>query len=116
MKDLAKSLDDSSCAAARVGPKILSPASRNASTTPAASASTPSRKGKKASDATTESFRLRLAAAAFWVARRTLSMRLIWPAPTPRVMPSRQNTMALDFTYLPTHQAKSRSDHCGSAG
>src|SRR5688500_3222112 len=38
MNDLAKSLEDSSCAAARVGPKIFSPVSRNASTTPAASA------------------------------------------------------------------------------
>src|SRR5687768_11259622 len=37
MKLLAKSLDASSCAAARLGPKIFSPASRNASTTPAAS-------------------------------------------------------------------------------
>src|ERR1051325_1001728 len=38
MNALAKSLDDSSCAAARVGAKILRPASRKASTTPAASA------------------------------------------------------------------------------
>ena len=37
MKALAKSFDASSCAAARVGPKIASPASRNVSTTPAAS-------------------------------------------------------------------------------
>jgi hypothetical protein len=37
MKRLANSLDDSSCAAAFVGPKILSPAAWNASTTPAAS-------------------------------------------------------------------------------
>src|SRR5688572_15591296 len=37
MKLLAKSLDASSCAAARLGPKIFRPASRNASTTPAAS-------------------------------------------------------------------------------
>src|SRR3954466_11223013 len=37
MKLLAKSFEDSSCAAARVGPKILSPASRKRSTTPAAS-------------------------------------------------------------------------------
>src|SRR3989442_8147821 len=38
MKDLAKSLEDSSCAAALVGPNIFRPASRKASTTPAASA------------------------------------------------------------------------------
>src|SRR3954466_4299587 len=38
MNALAKSLDDSSCAAARVAPKILMPASRKASTAPAASA------------------------------------------------------------------------------
>src|SRR5574340_641876 len=37
MNALAKSLEDSSCAAALVGPKILRPAARNASTTPAAS-------------------------------------------------------------------------------
>ena len=37
MKRLAKSLEDSSCAAALVGPNIFSPAARNASTTPAAS-------------------------------------------------------------------------------
>src|SRR6266850_3601445 len=38
MNALAKSLEDSSCTAARVAPKILIPASRKASTTPAASA------------------------------------------------------------------------------
>src|SRR3954466_6066269 len=38
MNALAKSLDDSSCAAARVAPKILMRASRKASTAPAASA------------------------------------------------------------------------------
>src|SRR3989338_2321929 len=37
MKRLAKSLDDSSCAAALVGPKIFRPSARKASTTPAAS-------------------------------------------------------------------------------
>src|SRR6185503_2505645 len=37
MNDLAKSFDDSSCAAARFGPKMRRPASMNASTTPAAS-------------------------------------------------------------------------------
>src|SRR5205807_930605 len=37
MKLLAKCLDDSSCAAARVGPKMRSPAPRNASTMPLAS-------------------------------------------------------------------------------
>src|SRR5918992_917412 len=37
MKLLAKSFDASSCAAARLGPKIFSPASRKASTMPAAS-------------------------------------------------------------------------------
>ena len=37
MKRLAKSLELSSCAARRVGPKILRPAARNVSTIPAAS-------------------------------------------------------------------------------
>ena len=37
MNALAKSFELSSCAAARVGPKIARPAARNASTMPAAS-------------------------------------------------------------------------------
>src|SRR3954462_15817979 len=63
MNALAKSLDDSSCAAARVAPKILMPASRKASTTPAASAASgpttviwmPSFFAKATSSATSES-------------------------------------------------------------
>ena len=46
---------------------------------------------------------------AFMAAMRALSMRLIWPAPTPMVMPPEQNTMALDFTNFATRQAKRRS-------
>ena len=43
-------------------------------------------------------------------------MRLICPAPTPSVMPYRQNTIALDFTYLATRKAKMRSFISSSVG
>ena len=66
----------------------------------------PSRNGKNASDATTEPSSERPASAALIAAMRALSTRLICPAPTPSVMRSPQNTMAFDFTYLATRQAK----------
>ena len=47
---------------------------------------------------------------------RTLSMRLICPAPTPSVMPPAQNTMALLFTNLATFHANSRSCICSCVG
>ena len=47
--------------------------------------------------------------AALMLAMRAESTRLIWPAPTPSVMPSPQNTIALLLTYLATFQANSRS-------
>ena len=74
-----------------------------------ASTSTPSRNGKKASDATTEPAMVRPACSALIRAMRVESTRLIWPAPTPTVAPSRQYTMAFDFTYMATRQAKVRS-------
>ncbi|MND04716.1 hypothetical protein D3C83_251150 [compost metagenome] len=40
---------------------------------------------------------------------RVESTRLIWPAPTPNVMPWAQKTIALDFTNLATRKAKTRS-------
>ncbi|MNT12301.1 hypothetical protein D3C72_1472240 [compost metagenome] len=43
------------------------------------------------------------------LAMRAESTRLIWPAPTPSVMPPPQNTMALDLTNLATRQANIRS-------
>jgi hypothetical protein len=43
------------------------------------------------------------------LAMRAESKRLIWPAPTPSVMPPAQNTMALLLTNLATFQANSRS-------
>jgi hypothetical protein len=49
-------------------------------------------------------------------AMRALSMRLIWPAPTPSVMPPPQNTMALLLTNLATFQANIRSAICASVG
>ena len=50
------------------------------------------------------------------LAMRAESSRLIWPAPTPMVMPSLQNTMALDLTYLATFQANSRSCNWAAVG
>ena len=49
---------------------------------------------------------------AFIAAMRVESTRLIWPAPMPSVCPSPQKTIALDFTYLATRQANSRSASC----
>ena len=60
--------------------------------------SSPSRKGKKASLATPEPVRSSPAFAALIEAMRAESMRLIWPAPTPSVIPPAQNTMALLLT------------------
>mmetsp|Transcript_35312 Transcript_35312/g.64174 ORF Transcript_35312/g.64174 Transcript_35312/m.64174 type:complete len:227 (-) Transcript_35312:80-760(-) len=81
-----------------------------------ASTSRPSRKGKKASLATAEPCRLRPACWALMEAMRAESSRLIWPAPTPSVMPPAQKTMALLFTYWPTVQANIRSSSCCAVG
>ena len=53
-----------------------------------AAASMPSRNGKKASEAMTEPRRSRPASRALIAAMRGESTRLIWPAPTPIVLPS----------------------------
>ena len=76
----------------------------------------PSRKGKKASEATTEFCSDRPAFCALIEAMRAESMRLIWPAPTPTVMPLAQKTMALLFTYWATVQANIRSSNCWALG
>src|SRR4029077_8242529 len=81
-----------------------------------ATTSMPSRKGKKASEATTDPARVCFASLALNSATRAASTRLIWPAPMPRVRPPLQNTMALDFTYLPTRQANRRSLTCSGVG
>src|SRR5690606_20162243 len=81
-----------------------------------ATTSSPSRYGTNASDATTEPASCRPALAALIDAMRAESMRLIWPAPTPSVMPSPQNTIAFDLTYLATRHANSRSFSCASVG
>ena len=47
---------------------------------------------------------------------RAESRRLIWPAPTPSVMPPAQNTIALLFTYFATFQANSRSSQLLGVG
>ena len=49
-------------------------------------------------------------------AMRAESTRLIWPAPTPSVMPPPQKTIALLFTYFATFHANSRSLICSGVG
>src|SRR5467141_2002002 len=106
----------SSAAAITSSSRTLPPGWITAFAPARATTSTPSRNGKKASEATTEPASESFAACAFISARRELSTRLIWPAPTPSVMPSRQKTMAFDFTNFATRQANSRSLHCDSEG
>src|SRR6478609_7780242 len=67
-----------------------------------ATTSRPSRNGKNASEAATEPRSDRPAFFALIAAMRVESTRLIWPAPTPSVMPPAQKTMAFDFTNLAT--------------
>ncbi len=71
--------------------------------------SRPSRKGKKASLATTVFCSESWAASALMLAMRAESRRDIRPAPAPMVMPFLQKTMALLLTNLATFQANSRS-------
>ena len=78
--------------------------------------SRPSRNGKNASLAATEPVNDSPACWALIAAILVESMRLICPAPTPSVMPYRQNTIALDFTYLATRKAKMRSFISSSVG
>src|ERR1051325_5223322 len=106
----------SSAAAMTSASRMLPPGWMTAAAPASASASSPSRNGKNASEATTEPLSETPASAAFVAAMRTLSTRLICPAPTPSVVRSRQKTMAFDFTYLATHQAKTRSARCASLG
>ncbi len=78
--------------------------------------SRPSRNGKNASLAAAEPANDRPALVALIEAMRAESMRLIWPAPTPSVMPSRANTMVLLLTNLATRQANTRSSICCAVG
>ena len=94
----------------------LPPGWTTATAPASATTSSPSRNGKNASDATTEPASARSAFCALIAAMRAESMRLICPAPTPSVLPSRQNTMALDFTNLATRHANSRSSFCCGEG
>ena len=50
------------------------------------------------------------------LAIRAESSRLIWPAPTPRVCPLTQNTIALLLTNLATFHANKRSCNCSAVG
>src|SRR5690606_18303711 len=78
--------------------------------------SSPSRNGKKASEATAEPASDSAALLALIEAIRAESIRLIWPAPTPRVCPLPQKTIALDLTNLATRQANSMSASWASVG
>src|SRR6266404_4698333 len=73
--------------------------------TPASARMTrPSRNGKKASDAATESV---VGAVAFIIATLAASTRLIWPAPMPIECAALVRTMAFDFTWAHTIHANS---------
>src|SRR5215213_9566867 len=100
-------------AAVTSGSRTLPPGWATARTPAAASASTPSGNGKKAS----------LPAAAPWArspalatAIRTESTRLCWPAPTPTTRPSLASTIAFDFTLAATDQARARSASSSGPG
>ena len=85
-----------------------------ARTPAAAAASTPSRKGKKASLASTLPW---VSRPSFWAFRTAIceaKTRLVCPAPMPMVARFLASTMALDLTVLAIFQAKSRS--CSSSG
>ena len=69
-----------------------------------AASSTPSRNGKKASEAMTEPLAF---SPALWQAIMELSTRDICPAPMPTTCSPLARMMALDQTCLPTFQAKS---------
>ena len=53
---------------------------------------------------------------ALWIARKTLSTRLIWPAPMPIAISSRASRMAFDLTEATAAQANRRSFHSCSVG
>ena len=59
---------------------------------------------------------LAAASAAFCAAMRTLSTRLIWPAPMPTVAPPRAKTIAFDLTCFATVSANKRSAISASVG
>jgi hypothetical protein len=59
---------------------------------------------------------LAAASAAFMAAMRTLSTRLICPAPMPTVAPPRANTIAFDLTCFATVSANRRSVISASVG
>ena len=81
-----------------------------------AARSTPSRNGKKASEASAAPLSDSPASAALRVAMRQESMRLIWPAPTASVAPALANTSAFDFTKCAIAQANSMSAYSATLG
>src|SRR5947207_3629003 len=75
--------------------------------------STPSGNGKNASEAATVPFN---GSTAFCAPRRHESTRLVCPAPTPMVWPSRAYKIAFDFTCLQTFQANSSARFSSAVG
>src|ERR1700689_4367980 len=85
--------------------------------TPASAAwSTPSRKGKYASEPMTAPCVSRPAWAALCTARNAASTRDIWPAPMPIVAPDLAITIALDLALATARHANDRSDHSSVVG
>src|SRR5438093_2789605 len=87
-----------------------------AATPAAAASSTPSRKGKKASLASTAPLGSCPCWRALWTARNDASTRLICPAPMPMAASSFTRMMALDLIEPTAAQANRRSFHCASVG
>src|SRR5437870_3591261 len=78
-----------------------------------AASSTPSGKGKNASDPSAAPFAF---APALSAAIRTESTRLVWPMPMPTVTSRRASTMALDFTCFTTLQANDSASSSSAVG
>src|SRR3984957_5929157 len=81
-----------------------------------ATASSPSRNGKKASEAMLADCRSRPASSALRAAILLLTTRLICPAPMPTVALSLTQTTAFDLTYFATRHAKIRSSSSARLG
>jgi hypothetical protein len=103
----------SSAAAVTSSSRTLPPGWITAATPAAATMSSPSRNGKKASLAAAPP---RARAPALSTASLPQSTRFCWPAPTPTAMPSVTTTTALERTWAQTRHAISRSRHWGSVG
>src|ERR1044071_1884296 len=106
----------SSAAAMTSSSRLLPPGCTMALMPYSAATSMPSRNGENASEAIDLPSAVRPSSVALSAATRVEYTRDICPAPTPIVMPSLANTMALDFTYLHTRHANHRSAYCVGVG